>query len=186
MEMLLSTEAKVIAFEPNPRNQFVMKNTIAALDKSYQERFVLVPVALGKESAKNKIYTAKGNSGNSVVGKIVKDNRNQVFEESEQYDIRVESISSIISTLPDIAFIKMDAQGFECQILSGLDQGLANKIRNIKFEVAKKHLRQQGCTDLLSKFRDLGFRITDESGRKTIEGETNQFNRMTELVAMRD
>lgn len=75
VEMLLSTDAKVIAFEPHPNNLFVLLNTIAAMDDSYQEHVVVVPVALGGESSIETTYAAKGNMGNSVVGKVIKDNK---------------------------------------------------------------------------------------------------------------
>ncbi|MGK3741934.1 MAG: FkbM family methyltransferase, partial [Bacillariaceae sp.] len=186
MEMLLSTDAKVIAFEPHPHNQYVLQKSIEALPQSIQDRFVLVPVALGGASTTNTIYAAKHNMGNSMVGKIIKDNRRQVFDEADQFEIAVEPLSSIISTYPDIPLIKLDAQGFECHILDGLTQELANKIRRVKFEVAKSHLRAQGCTDLLSKFRNLGFDIYDESEKNKIEGEYDQFKGMQELMAVRN
>ena len=45
----------------------------------------------------------------------------------------------------NISLVKMDSQGFECQILEGFDQNLADKIQKVKFEVAGKYLRAQGC-----------------------------------------
>ncbi|OEU22376.1 hypothetical protein FRACYDRAFT_232531 [Fragilariopsis cylindrus CCMP1102] len=184
MEMLLSTDAKVIAFEPHPRNQYVLQKS--TLPQSIQNRFVLVPVALGGASTTDTIYAAKHNMGNSIVGKMIKDNRRQEFDEVDQFEIAVEPLSSIISTYPDIPLIKLDAQGFECHILDGLTQELANKIHKVKFEVSKNHLGQQGCNDLLSKFRNLGFDIYDESEKNKIEGEWNQFKRMVELMAVRN
>jgi FkbM family methyltransferase len=128
MEMLLSTDAKVIAFEPHPKNQFVMQHSVAALGQSYQDRFILVPVALGAATATDTIFAAQGNMGNSVVGKIIKDSHRQIFNATDQHTIRVERLDSIISTDADVAFVKMDAQGFECHILEGMTQGLAAKL----------------------------------------------------------
>ena len=186
MEMLLSTDAKVVAFEPHPRNQFVMQKSIEALPLAYQDRFTLVPVALGATQSTNTIFAAKGNMGNSVVGKIIKDNRKQEFEEKEQHTIAVESLSSIISSSTHVSFVKIDAQGYECHILEGITQELAKVIHKIKFEVSQNHLNGQGCTTLLTMFRDLGYEIfTEDEKRKIEEGETNQFHRMTELMAVR-
>merc|ERR1712045_939277 len=61
MEMLLSTDAKIIAFEPHPHNQLALHNTIRMLDESYQRRFVLVPVALGSQKTKIKLYASATN-----------------------------------------------------------------------------------------------------------------------------
>ena len=185
MEMLLSTDANIVAFEPHPRNLFNLRSSIAALDKSYQDRVVIVPIGLGAESASNTIFAASGNMGNSVIGKVIKDHPRQEFNEDNQFTIRVERLDSIISNYPDISLIKMDAQGFECKVLDGISQDLANAIKKVKFEVALKHLRQQGCKDLFAKFRNLGFGLTLEGGRK-LEGEYTQFKRMTEMVAVRE
>jgi len=58
--------------------------------------------------------------------------------------------------------MKLDAQGFECQILDGMSPD--TNINKIKFELAEKWLQQQGCTDFLPRLRNLGFAITEEKG----------------------
>jgi FkbM family methyltransferase len=98
MEMLLSTDANILAFEPHPENLFAIKSSIAALDKSYQDRVVLVPVGLGAEGASNTIFAASNNMGNSIVGKIIKDAPKQQFKKEDQFEIRVERLDSIIGT----------------------------------------------------------------------------------------
>jgi hypothetical protein len=65
MEMLLSTNANIIAFEPHPMHVFNIKKTVSLLDKSYQDRLLLFPIGLGSESAASTIYSASGNLGNS-------------------------------------------------------------------------------------------------------------------------
>lgn len=47
MEMLLGTDAKIIAFEPHPMNLFNLKMSVSKLDASFQERLRLVPIGLG-------------------------------------------------------------------------------------------------------------------------------------------
>ncbi|KAL7449381.1 hypothetical protein ACHAWC_001444 [Mediolabrus comicus] len=189
MEMLLSTDAKIIAFEPHPRNLFSVQKSISKLDKSYQDRVVIVPVALGEESAESVIFAAEGNMGNSNVGMIVRDNGKQQFREEEQHKIRVERLDSILdatSSLLHVSFMKLDAQGFECHIVNGMSQELANKIHKIKFEVSLNHLRNQKCTDLLTRFRSRGFSIKTENEKRKIEGDTDQFRRMHELIAVHE
>jgi len=39
MEMLLSTDANIVAFEPHPRNQFALQKSVEALPEAYQSRF---------------------------------------------------------------------------------------------------------------------------------------------------
>lgn len=65
MEMLLSTNASIIAFEPHPMNLFNMKKTISLLDETYQNRITLFPLGLGNASEASTIYSATGNMGNS-------------------------------------------------------------------------------------------------------------------------
>mmetsp|Transcript_5052 Transcript_5052/g.5865 ORF Transcript_5052/g.5865 Transcript_5052/m.5865 type:complete len:404 (-) Transcript_5052:247-1458(-) len=194
MEMLLSTDAKIIAFEPHPVNQFVLQNTIQALSPNYQERFLLVPVALGSETSRNEIYATKRNMGNSVVGKVIKDYFKQQDSEFEKYDIAVERISSIINAgekgdnnVINIPLIKMDAQGFECKILGGLDQNLANRIHEVKLEVAGKWLKGQNCNDLFRRFRQMGFELQSQDGKEVYaKGDSEQFGgKIIDILAVK-
>jgi len=184
MEMLLSTDANIVLFEPHPKNLFCIKNTVSALENGYQHRVVIIPVALGAASGTNTVFAAKGNMGNSIVGKVVKDNEKQEFSKEDQHQIHVEPLHSIVSSKVTVPLVKMDVQGFECQILSGINQELANAIHFVKFEVSPKHLRSQGCEDLLARFREKGFDITTEDGRH-LSREWHQFHRSVELYAVR-
>lgn len=47
MEMLLSTNASIVAFEPHPMNLYNVKKTMSYLGKEYQDRLLLFPVGLG-------------------------------------------------------------------------------------------------------------------------------------------
>ena len=185
MEMLLSTDAKIIAFEPHPRNQFAIRSTISKLDQMLRDRFTLVPVGLGAEGVANTIHAARNNFGNSVIGTIVKDNQRQVFGKEDQFPVRVERLDSIISAYPDIPLIKMDCQGYECNVLAGISKALSQQMSTIKFEVAPIHLGALKCTNLLSRLRSLGFDIWSENGKDEIIGETSQFRKMQELLARR-
>jgi len=160
MEMLLSTDAPIIAFEPNPKNIFVLTQTISRMEKSYQERIVIVPVALGDEKGSNKMYAASNNMGNSVVGKVIKDFHKQQFSQNDVFDIHVERLDDILEPAgPDIGLVKMDAQGYECRIVQGFGNKIAAKMKHIHFEIAPKWQKQQGCFDLCQRLRDYGFEI---------------------------
>ena len=65
MEMLLSTNASIIAFEPHPMNLFNIKKTISLLGERYQNRLTLFPLGLGNSSEASTIYSENGNMGNS-------------------------------------------------------------------------------------------------------------------------
>ena len=62
----------------------------------------------------------------------------------------VERLDSILySKNIKIGLVKLDAQGFECNVLEGMGQELAQTIDVIKLEYAKKWLDAHECTDLL-------------------------------------
>lgn len=184
MEMLLSTDAKIIAFEPHPYNGWVLQQTIQNLDPSLQRRVVLVPVGLGSESATSKIFASPSNMGNSVVGKVIKDTGGQSNSDFVEHEIHIEPLSAILDANSgmDVPLVKLDAQGFECQILQGIDPPLAKTISKIKLEVAPKWLRQQGCLDLYQGFEKLGFTVRREGSNQILQGEIPKFG-MFEAIA---
>jgi len=158
VEMLLSTNANIVAFEPHPMNQLCLHHTLARLGPEYQRRVALVPAALGGNQAVSQIYTGEGNMGNSVVGKAIKDFLKQSIQ--APVDIRVERLDSILSDKIAVPLVKLDAQGFECQILDGTSKNIAKHVSTIKFEMASKWLRKQNCLDLLPRLRKLNFTIS--------------------------
>eukprot|EP00557_Chaetoceros_sp_GSL56_P013969 CAMPEP_0176477752 /NCGR_PEP_ID=MMETSP0200_2-20121128/805_1 /TAXON_ID=947934 /ORGANISM="Chaetoceros sp., Strain GSL56" /LENGTH=291 /DNA_ID=CAMNT_0017873613 /DNA_START=264 /DNA_END=1139 /DNA_ORIENTATION=+ len=172
-EMLLSTDAKIIAFEPHPMNLFNLRNTLSRLDATYQRRVLLVPLALGNETEDATIYAAYNNMGNSAVGQFVEDYTNQSAPDAFQFQIRVERLDSILdSNRVHIPLIKMDAQGYECRIMEGLGEQLADQIDNIKFEYARNCLKAHGCKNLLPIFRKYGFDIY-KNGKIVVQEQVN-------------
>mmetsp|Transcript_13914 Transcript_13914/g.20763 ORF Transcript_13914/g.20763 Transcript_13914/m.20763 type:complete len:441 (-) Transcript_13914:50-1372(-) len=187
MEMLLSTNANIIAFEPHPRNLFHLRSTISKLHPSLQNRVLIVPTALGGASATSKIYSAKNNMGNSVVGRVIKDYETQEIRESEQHEISIERLDSILDVdafassssssshthahhNSSIRLMKMDAQGFECHVLDGMGRVIPQHIQSLHFEFARKWLQGQECLDLLPRVRGIGFDIYRDS--RKIESDT--------------
>ena len=167
MEMLLGTNATIIAFEPHPINLFALKQTISKLDSSIQNRLTLVPVGLGLEHATSTIFSANDNMGNSIIGTIIKDHDKQEFDKKLQFQVPVERLDSILNSGLSVKLMKMDAQGFECNILEGMGQAIASKIETIKFEYAYDYLEAQNCTDMIDRLRNYGFdiyRTSEEAG----------------------
>ena len=180
-EMLLSTDATIIAFEPHPMNQFNLRSTMSRLKPEYQNRVVLVPIALGDAKAKSVIHSAYNNLGNSNIGIFVEDYGNQTAPNSYKFDVVVERLDTILN--PDnihIPLMKLDAQGFECKIMEGMDYEIADTIKEVKFEYAQKWLTAQNCTDLLQRFRDFDFELYRRGN--LITSETVSF-KLAELMA---
>mmetsp|Transcript_23291 Transcript_23291/g.26966 ORF Transcript_23291/g.26966 Transcript_23291/m.26966 type:complete len:449 (+) Transcript_23291:141-1487(+) len=159
MEMLLGTEANIIAFEPHPMNLFNLKKTVSKLAPALQDRLQLVPVGLGDKEGSSTIYAANNNMGNAIIGKIIKDDNGQRFDEKLQFTVNVERLDSILYSDIDVPLMKMDAQGFECHILEGMGHIIADAVDVIKFEWAAKWLRAQNCTDFLPRLRNYNFDV---------------------------
>lgn len=170
MEMLMSTDANIVAFEPTPRNYEIVSRTIYLLGPEYQKRVALFPIALGSESVKSQVYSTEGNMGNSVVGKPIKESGHK---QMKPVDIFIERIDSILSHSVSVPLMKLDAQGFECQILDGMSPEIATNIHQIKFELAENWLRQQGCMDLLPRLRNFGYVINNEKGDVIVADSVN-------------
>ena len=185
MEMLLSTDANIIAFEPHPMNLFNLMNTISRLDEMYKKRVVLIPIALGNETEETIIHAAYNNLGNSVVGQFVEDYSNQSAPDAFKFTIRVERLDSILNSSGGlhIPLMKMDAQGYECRIMEGIGEHIAARIDNIKFEYARNCLNAQGCTNLLTIFRRFGFNIY-KRGKRIYEEKVNF--KLADLLAQKN
>lgn len=166
MQMLLTTNATIVAFEPHPRNLFCLTSTLSKMDNSYSDRVFVFPIALGNQTAEATINAAKGNLGNSVVGKKIKDYflKEQAFY--DPIDIRVERLDDILRIGGDdeqgeVSLLKLDAQGFECYIIDGMVE-LLKRTRAIKTEVTDHFLSSfDGCSDeiMLDKLRRQDFDI---------------------------
>ena len=178
-EMLLSTDAKIIAFEPHPMNQFNIRSTMSRLSPEYQNRVVLVPVALGDKQEKSIIHSAYNNLGNSNIGIFVEDYGDQAAPAMYKFDVAVERLDTILDPQHiHIPLMKMDAQGFECNIMEGMGDAIADTIEEIKFEYAKKWLTAHGCSDLLKRFRDFEFDLYDTGNLITSEKVSFQLSEM--------
>jgi FkbM family methyltransferase len=195
MEMLLSTKAKIIAFEPHPMNVYNIKKTVSQLGKEYQDRLLLFPVGLGNVQSNSTIFSGHDNMGNSQIGTTVKDWDSQEFKEHLQFKVFVERMDSLLEAtkIDTIRFVKMDCQGFECNAVDGFG-ALAQKMKSIKFEYAKKFMDAHQCTDIVPRVKELGFKVyrMEDSSNADSLGEELHSNPVTahvydnpELIAKR-
>jgi FkbM family methyltransferase len=157
MQVITTTNAMIVAFEPDPRNQFYLTSTLAKLSSDEKERIHLFPIALGQERGNSTIHVAKHNRGNAVVGHPVPDFPGQEF--LSPMHIHIESLDDIIADNVMIDFLKMDAQGFECNILRGMPRTL-NRTKQIWYELEYLFLdAQENCSGaiLWNMFENAGF-----------------------------
>jgi FkbM family methyltransferase len=159
MQMILTTNATIVAFEPHPYNLFVMTSTFMKLEENVRNRIHLFPVALGAESSESTIHMASDNRGHAVVSKVIRINNKATF--LPPMPIRVEPLDSIIKNNVVIHLVKMDAQGFECYIFDGMRRVLLGT-RSVFFELEKTVLNGfDKCSPqvLWDKFIQAGFEM---------------------------
>lgn len=159
MQMLLTTDATIMAFEPHPFNLFVMTSTFMGFEKKYRDRIHLFPIALGAESSDSTIHMASDNRGHAVVSKVIRINKKATF--LPPMPIRVEPLDSILKDSTKVHLMKMDAQGFECYIFEGMKRVL-HRTKTVFFELEKKVLNGfERCSPQLlwDKFMQIGFEM---------------------------
>ncbi len=141
MEMIANTDAKITVFEPNPSNLFCLTSTKEGLPTDVRSRITVYPFALGENKGSSVLYSSKANKGNSVVGKRVSGGSREVFDE---YHIEVRRYDGVIPH-KKVKLMKMDAQGYECNIVNGMGSYIPNVI---KTEIANKWLSaHDNCSD---------------------------------------
>ncbi len=184
MEMVLSTNATIIAFEPNPKNRLCLIQTLSKLEPDLQKRIVVVPVALGEQEGTSEIFSASNNLGNSVVGTIIKDTPGQKFDtKSSLIDVvRLDSIfRDDAGESMKIPLMKMDVQGFECHVMGGASKSLMDTVDQLIFEYFPRWLTVQGCSDLLTRVRKFGYKIYN--GDTLVDPATESLRNDADLLA---
>jgi len=165
MEMLVSTNAHIISFEPTPINLSKLTSTLIN-NKSYMHRVAVFPIGLSDVPGSSVINTAKGNLGNSVIDVIVKDVNQQQF-----YDpvaIQLDTLDSLFQSFDyskfSIPLIKMDVQGYECHVVNGGKQFVFKNAHAFKTEFIEKWFLPHGCSEdkLQYLFEVLGFELTKQ------------------------
>ena len=162
IEMLLSTNASIVSIEANPENFQRMQKTVLNLSNEFKERIKIYNVAASNVIENVQIFGAVTNMGNSVVGRAVQDDANQVFH--KPLSIQTQKLDDILGNVHFLA-MKMDVQGYECRALEGMNRIISN-MRTIKFKVANRWLLAQGCSDitLFEKLKSFGFDIYHGNG----------------------
>jgi len=148
--LMLNAQAKVVSFEPLPHSLYYYSRSVLGIDKAAKRNnLTLFNVGCGKDYAQEKIFVARNNAGNAIIGKY-----------DGYYDVNASIPISIVpcddalwpgrlrgEKPPHIALLKLDVEGFEPLALQGLKHLLgARAIRAIKTEISPKLLKLHGFT----------------------------------------
>jgi len=144
MQMLARPDVpEVVAFEPNPKNYFYLTGSVLK-NQGFKERLALFPLALGQAAGSHPMYMQVGNAGNTVLDNAVG------ATEKQKVNARTTTLDEVFlesGKAPYIHLMKIDAQGFEVNILKGGSKLLASgAINAIHFELAPMWLLGEGTS----------------------------------------
>lgn len=153
--------ASVYAYEPNPV-EFQRLASAAGPDS----RIIAIACGMGRRVATAKLHVTAGTASSSLLPvehDAVVDWGNSLTE-STATTVNVVTIDSEIERIgiETVDFIKIDAQGFESEILAGAAKSFqARRIRALQIEmlVEKSYVGQAMPHELLTQCHDLGLRL---------------------------
>ena len=167
--VMLAHGVPTVAFEPLPANRFYLTQSVRKNEAHFTGLLSLHPVALGSKSGIVPLFTSPGNAGNTVLERSIGDDANDARRMRRQA-ARVKTLDHVLwpgglrsAPPPIIPLMKLDAQGYEEQVLRGAPRLLgARAIRTIKMELAPHWLHLQNSSvmriyDLLTRY---GFVLT--------------------------
>ena len=157
--LLSSPEATIIAFEPHPVNLFRLTSTLKMAPLEFGSRVTVFPVALSAEGGGTaeilveKTFSRGANFGAS----FLQASTNTATEQNQPQQpdttkidkdipaemIPVEKLDELVSGR--VRLVKLDAQGFECNILDGM-QLLLNMTERLTTELEQSSLVRNGCS----------------------------------------
>lgn len=154
---------KVIAFEPDPENFHFLHKTIEANSFS---NVVPINAAAARRSGIMRLYTSRENRG---------DNRLYANELSDgSVDVKVLCLDEYLPGIgvKEVDFIKIDVQGFEGEVLGGLEQTIrSSRTLTMLAEFWPQGLRRAGTDplELLERLESYGLSLNDlgDHGRTT-------------------
>ena len=175
--LMPAVDAHAVVFEPHPVNFFRLTSTLAKLPLDVRKRVVAFPLGLSSAPSTAKIFSQKGNMGNSVVGKMTFDGVSEetVNEKMSRFTVVLRDLAwlfekTLKASSPEHDFVvrvmKIDMQGYECELLKTFPEGLAARVVSGKMEVSRRQLPAQGCSvkrymELLEK---AGLRVVERLG----------------------
>ena len=187
VEWLLKSRMTVFSFEPNPLNLFYLTRTLHAGQEQLKNCrgnrtaiaregcVTVLPIAVGSVAGVAPVLTDELNPGNS---RLVA--QGTAHPDQLQTQVPVRPLDELFPNgLPaSPAALKIDAQGFECNILKGAQRLLASgQIVYVKTEVSEWHLKQNNCSKqgLLKLLTDAGYDVRFEQALWTRSAAYGEF-----------
>jgi FkbM family methyltransferase len=147
---LLRNGSRVVAFEPNPHMVRVLERRFP--DHGRGERLTIVPAALGDTQGSATLHIPLGFSPLAALDGGL----------AEQQGVPLERVQVPLHRLDDcvegnVAFLKLDAEGYELKILAGALEMLARAQPTILVEAEERH-RAGAVASLRNLLEPMGYR----------------------------
>jgi FkbM family methyltransferase len=155
LSRLVGPAGRVHAFEPEPR---LYRALCANLRHNGATNVWAVNCALGGERGRVAFYRSALNGGDNRMGGLA--------WKGQRLEVEQDRLDSLLSARP-VDFVKMDVQGYELQVLRGMEGLLAASPRlSLYFELWPAGLRAAGTdpADVLDFLRRRDFRLYRTAG----------------------
>lgn len=152
-EIFLALGAKTVAYEPQP----ICANDLKRRFKK-EQNFTLVQKALGASVGKGTMDLCQADTISSMskqwVESVRKSGRFSEYEWDRSLEIEVSTLDNEISRFGKPSFLKIDVEGYESKVLSGLNMA----IDAISFEFTPEdHANTVRCVERLMELGDYEF-----------------------------
>ena len=153
LSTLVGKNGKVHAFEPNPKLQKILEET---LDHNQVSNVCLHPIALGAEQGSLELRIPRVNAG---AASLI---RNRDLSDCDVVEVPVRSLSKIVAEegIKSIQLIKIDVEGFEAKVFQGGQEVLGSiRPEAILFELNGRLEGPVRDLPVIKILRDFGYRF---------------------------
>jgi FkbM family methyltransferase len=148
----VGASGRVHSFEPNPRMQYYLRETIAANEHA---PIALHPIGLGDRDCKLTLSIPTGNYGAASF------KADEFSSVDDLISVPVRRLSQYAAEfgIENIAFMKIDVEGFESEVIAGGADLIARS--NLRAIVIEEHapLREGSLPPALHALTELGFEV---------------------------
>lgn len=121
VKVFLALGAKVVAVEPQPSCQQVLK-------KQFGNNIIIEPVCLGESEYQTEMFISSESTLSTLSTDFIKRTGTQRFANSNwnnRITVQVTTLDKLITKHGTPAFCKIDVEGFEAEVLKGLTTNLS-------------------------------------------------------------